>query len=78
MQPIINNRSDLDALVGTEYHVAFMQMLKGTMTRKQDVAVRPSNYGQSDYIGPEIPAVWQEVKDLSTITAFGFTEKDFK
>jgi hypothetical protein len=75
---IINSREDLDALVGTPAHAEFMAYLKGSMTRKQDVAVRPEGYGQHDYEGEVIEPVWEDVEDLSTITRFGFTKADFK
>jgi hypothetical protein len=55
-----------------------MAYLKGSMTRKQDVAVRPEGYGQHDYEGEVIEPVWEDVEDLSTITSFGFTKADFK
>ena len=74
---VINTRADLDAIAGTPEHAEFMQFLKGSMTRKQDVAVRPDGYGQPEYEGEVIPPVWQDVEDLSTITAFGFTKADF-
>ena len=75
---IINTRADLDAIAGTPEHAEFMNFLKGSMTRKQDVAVRPDDYGKPEYEGPEIPPVWQDVEDLSTIEAFGFTKADFE
>lgn len=74
---IINTRADLDAIVGTAEHIEFMSFLKGSMTRKQDVAVRPEGYGQPEYEGETIEPVWQDVEDLSTIEAFGFTKADF-
>jgi len=74
---IINSREDLDALIGTPEHAEFMSYLKGSMTRKQDVAVRPEGYGQHDYEGEVIPPVWEDVEDLSTIERFGFTKADF-
>ena len=73
---IINTRADLDALAGTPKHAEFMTFLKGSMTRKQDVAVRPDSYGQPDYEGDIIPPAWEDVEDLSTITAFGFSKGD--
>ena len=76
MKQIINTRADLDALAGTREHAEFMTFLKGSMTRKQDVAVRPDSYGQPDYEGDIIPPVWEDVEDLSTITAFGFSKGD--
>lgn len=75
---VINTRSDLDALIGTPEHEQFMAFLKGSMTLKQDVAVRPEGYGQPEYQGEIIPPVWQDVEDLSTITRFGFTKADFQ
>ena len=74
---VINTREDLDAIAGTPEHAEFMQFLKGTMFRKQDVAERPENYGQPEYKGEVISPVWQDVEDLSTIEAFGFTKADF-
>ena len=41
---VINTREDLDALVGTQEHYEFMQKLKGSMQRKQDVQVYPEGY----------------------------------
>ena len=75
---IINTREDLDAIQGTSEHAEFMSFLRGSMTRKQDVAVRPDGYGQPGYEGPEIPPVWADVEDLSTIERFGFTKADFE
>jgi hypothetical protein len=75
---IINTRADLDAIAGTPEHAEFMTFLKGTMTRKHDVAVRPEGYGQPDYEGEVIEPVWEDVEDLSTITAFGFQKSDFE
>jgi hypothetical protein len=75
---VINTREDLDAIAGTPEHAEFMEFLRGSMTRKQDVAVRPEGYGQPDYEGAAIPPVWADVEDLSAITRFGFTKADFK
>lgn len=75
---VINTRADLDAITGTLEHAEFMTFLKGTMARKQDVAVRPDGYGQPGYEGEVIPPVWQDVEDLSTITSFGFKKSDFE
>jgi hypothetical protein len=74
---IINTRADLDAIAGSPEHAEFMTFLEGSMTRKQDVAVRPEGYGQHDYEGEVIPPVWEDVEDLSTIERFGFTKADF-
>lgn len=75
---VINTREDLDAIHGTPEHAEFMSFLRGSMTRKQDVAVRPDGYGQPGYEGPKIPPVWADVEDLSTIERFGFTKADFE
>lgn len=75
---VINTREDLDAITGTPEHDEFMKSLKGSMTRKQDVAVRPDGYSQSGYEGEVIPPVWEDVEDLSTIERFGFTKADFE
>ncbi len=74
---VINTREDLDAITGTQEHAAFMDFLKGTMTRKQDTAVRPDGYGSPEYAGEIIPPVWTDVEDLSTIERFGFSKSDF-
>jgi len=74
---VINTREDLDAIAGTPEHAEFMASLKGSMTRKQDVAVRPEGYGQPGYEGEIILPVWEDVEDLSTIQRFGFTKADF-
>ena len=74
---IINTRADLDAIAGTPEHAEFMAALKGSMTRKQDVAVRPDDYGRPEYEGQEIPPIWDDVEDLSAIQRFGFTKADF-
>jgi hypothetical protein len=74
---IINTREDLDALQGTQAYDDFMAALKGSMTRMEDKAEYPDNYGQPDYEGDPIEPVWVEVEDLSTITRFGFIKADF-
>lgn len=74
---IINTREDLDAIAGTQEHVNFMEFLKGSMTRKQDVALRPEGYGQQGYVGDVIQPVWQDVEDLGAIERFGFSKADF-
>jgi hypothetical protein len=78
MKHIINSRADLDAIAGTPEHEAFMQMLKGSMTRRQNVAVYPEGYGQPDYEGPAIEPIWEDVEDLSAIERFGFSKADFE
>lgn len=77
-KPIINTRADLDALVGTPEHAEFMRFLKGSMTRKQNVQAYPEGYGQPGYEGPALDPIWEDVQDLSTITAFGFVPADFE
>lgn len=74
---VINTREDLDALVGTQEHYEFMQKLKGSMQRKQDVQVYPEGYNQPDYEGPKLEPIWDFVEDLSTIERFGFVKSDF-
>lgn len=74
----INTRADLDSLLGTTAHAEFMAKLKGSMTRKQDTAVRPDNYGSPEYDGQPIAPVWQDVEDLTTIKKFGFSKSDFE
>ena len=75
---IINTRSDLDAIAGTPQHAEFMRFLKGSMTRKQNVQDYPEGYGTPEYDGPVLEPIWEDVEDLSTITAFGFTPADFE
>lgn len=72
----INTREDLDAIAGTPEHAEFMVFLKGSMTRKQDIAVRPDNYGVPEYDGEVIAPIWSDVEDLSTIERFGFTKAE--
>jgi hypothetical protein len=48
------------------------------MTRREDQAVRPDNYGMPDYEGDTIDPVWVDVEDLSTIERFGFVKSDFE
>ncbi len=77
---IVNSREDLDRLKNSNpsAHAEFMAKLKGTMTRKQNVAKYPENYNQPDYEGPVIEPIWDEVEDLREIEAFGFTKADFE
>ena len=75
---VINTREDLDAIAGTPEHAEFMQALKGSMTRKQDVQVYPDGYNQPGYEGPKLEPIWEDIEDLSTIERFGFTKADFK
>ena len=77
MKTIINTREDLDALVGTPEHAEFMKMLKGSMTRKQNIQVYPEGYSQPDYQGEKLEPIWEDIEDLSVIQRFGFTKADF-
>lgn len=78
LKTVINTRADLDAIAGTPEHAEFMQALKGSMIRKQDVQVYPDGYNQPGYEGPKLEPVWEDVEDLSTIQRFGFSKADFK
>lgn len=78
MKTVINTREDLDALQGTKEYDDFMQILKGSMLRKQDIQAYPEGYNQPDYQGEKLLPIWEEVEDLSIITRFGFTKNDFK
>lgn len=77
--PVINTREDLDHLAeqNPAQHAEFMLYLKGSMTRKQNVAVYPEGYGQPGYEGPAVDPIWEDVEDLTTIEHFGFTKADF-
>lgn len=74
---IINSRADLDILQGTPEHTEFMNFLKGSMSRKQNVQTYPENYNEPEYPGPTLEPIWENVEDLTTITLFGFTKQDF-
>lgn len=80
---IINTRADLDAIAGTPEHAEFMARLAGSITRKQNVQSYPEGYGQPGYgqpgyEGQTLEPIWQDVEDLSTIEAFGFSKADFQ
>lgn len=75
--PIINNREDLDALIGTPAYDQFVAYLKGSMTRRQDAAIYPDGYGEPGYEGSKIDPIWTDVDDLSTIKRYGFKKSDF-
>ena len=77
MKTIINTREDLDEIIGTPEHEQFMQLLKGSMTRQQDVQVYPEGYNQPDYQGEKLEPIWESVEDLSMIQRFGFSKSDF-
>lgn len=74
--PLINTRADLDSLIGTPAHAAFIAKLKGSMTQRRNAAVYPEGYGQPGYEGPAVEPVWEDVEDLSTIERFGFTKDE--
>ena len=73
---IINTRKDLDCLKGTARYAEFIALLKGSISRKQDMQVYPDNYNKPDYIGPELSPTWVDIEDLSTIEKFEFTKAD--
>ena len=75
---VINTREDLNAIEGSVEWVEFMDKLKGSMQRKQDVQVYPDGYNQPAYDGPELDPIWDYVEDLSTIHSFGFEKEDFE
>lgn len=76
--PVINTRSDLDAIAGTPEYALFMKSLRGSMVRRHNVQVYPEGYGQTGYVGPQLQPVWRDVEDLATIGSFGFTKSDFE
>lgn len=77
MKTVINTRADLDAITGTPEHAQFMEALRGSMVRKQDVRAYPDGYGVPGYAGPSLTPIWQDVEDLTTIESFGFVKADF-
>lgn len=76
--PVVNTRADLDALAGTKAHDDFVVYLRGSMTRKQDMAAYPDGYGTPGYVGDPVEPVWADVEDLSTIEAFGFAKAEIE
>ena len=78
MKTVINTREDLDALIGTKEYDDFMQILKGSMTKRIDVQVYPDGYNQPDYAGEKLSPIWEDVEDLSIISRFDFKKADFK
>lgn len=78
MDQIINTREDLDAAIGTEAYTNFILYLKGSMSRKENQAIYPENYGKPDYEGDVIDPIWVEIEDLSTIERFGFTKAELE
>jgi len=62
----------------TTEHTEFMNLLKGSITRKQDTQTYPDNYNEPDYDGEKLEPIWTDIEDLSTIERFGFTKGDFE
>jgi len=60
--PSINTRADLDAIIGTPEHVAFMALLAGTLWRLEK---------------DDTSQAWVAIEDNSTIERFDFTRADF-
>lgn len=76
MKFTINSRKDLDAIQGTPEHTEFMNLLKGSMIRKQNIQEYPENYNKPDYTGEKLEPIWIDVEDLSSIERFEFTKED--
>ena len=74
----INTRADLDNIQGTPEYNEFINLLKGSITRKQDIQTYPDNYNDPDYDGETLEPIWTDVEDLSTIQRFGFTKKQIQ
>lgn len=72
----INSRADLDALKDTQEYFDFLEHLRGSMTRKVNVAAYPDDYNREGYEGPEIEPVWMEVEDLSVVERYGFKKDE--
>jgi len=72
----INTRADLDNIQGTPEYNEFINLLKGSITRKQDIQTYPDNYNDPDYDGETLEPIWTDVEDLSTIERFGFTKEE--
>lgn len=73
---IVNTRADLDALALDDpaAHAAFVERLRATATRTQDVTVYPPGYGERDYDGPVLAPTWRTIEDLTTLDRFGFAD----
>ena len=74
----INTRQDLNKIQGTPEYNEFIILLKGTMSRKQNIQTYPDNYNEPDYDGATLEPIWTDIEDLSTIERFGFTKGDFE
>jgi len=55
-----------------------MNLLKGSITRKQDTQTYPDNYNEPNYDGEKLEPIWTDIEDLSTIERFEFTKEDFE
>lgn len=80
MKRIIQSRKDLDAIKGTQEYKDFLELLKGSMVVKRDMAQYPEDYDQNLKEGDDgfIPKDFQEVEDLSTIEKFGYNKEEFE
>jgi len=74
----INTRADLDKIKDTPEYNEFINLLKGSMIRKQDIQTYPDNYYEPDYDGEKLEPIWTDVEDLSTIERFGFTKQELQ
>ena len=78
MKYIINSRNDLDKIKDTPEYNEFINLLKGSMIRQQDIQTYPDNYNEPDYDGEKLEPIWTDVEDLSTIERFGFTKQQLQ
>jgi len=78
MKYIINTRQDLNKIQGTPEYNEFIILLKGTMSRKQNIQTYPDNYNEPDYDGEKLEPIWTDIEDLSTIERFGFTKEELQ
>ena len=62
----------------TTEHTEFIILLKGTMSRKQNIQTYPDNYNEPDYVGATLEPIWTDIEDLSTIERFGFTKEELQ
>ena len=75
MLPLINSRTDLEALRGSAEFALAIRVLHGSMTIRTDTAKYPENYNDPDYDGPEVKPKWKYKKNLSAIEHIGLTEE---
>lgn len=78
MKVIIQTRADLDSLKGTQHYTDFIDLLKGSMTKRVCVTEYPEGYNYDLKEGEEgyLPLEFADVEDLSVIESFGFTKED--